>query len=1324
MRYKMIILLIFAFILLDNRMGAIAFPVSSGVFIDANGEETKILHQIKGARADINISDEVQEVTFFIAQFSQKGLLKKVVYRRYTDLSQKPLKAEVFLQNAIASDDIIKTYAWDGLGSVTPLSSSVTIGNKGPEIGKILPSFEKAKTDLAGKFSEDCLAMLLDYPIAKSGNDFIAMEEDNDIRPFNVDGTALVPASFIATHFGANVVWDKTASKLTITQDQKIIELVVGQKKIVIDGAPSDLELAITSYHDVVFAPVRPLCEAMGINLFVDDRGLIVLSYAPVFSKASGDDQVLIQYLIGAIKEETTAFAGGKYSTVYMSSRWYRTDGRDGQWGTLDAIKRFMATGDKWSYITNKSEIQSMTDLGISFQGAINANMGITGVTEAKYFDGAIAQAPWMSWVHIWSCANSPEYKQLLKNNIKTMIDSGVREIQYDDWSLNMSAINWGACYCDHCMSLFTQYLKNNYTAADYATFGITNINTFNLKTFLAGKGVVTNAQAMTKMASLAMNTPFNKFQAESVRAHHAELKAYMDGYAKRPILFTHNTRALSKTYPIPESQSLAYDIFDGAMGETHMDGMMADAIVEEGYISRAVGKQFIISPLPENEATMETLRSGIAMAYATGQFLLIPWDAWLEGSTRYFAKTEELEGLYWFVRQYPELFDHYEAIEKVGVTVNLNVEPAGSLKSNLFSLYQKGIPVKALVTMKNNPNFYIQQEQLEGLSDIIQLSDISQIAEPEKALIENCGAMVTDLTDAQGISDIANATFLAKVQGDLKDTFAVLRENTLYTDAPKMLHVVSYAGLKQSSVTVEVNNRYLYGDSADLVCTIYEPGKNPVVKNIKSGSGKTLITLDVLDRWAVVSIGTSTSQKNSGYQLSDGLSGIGLGTRQSNDTASGGNGRVEMVTYGAGTGVRTAADTTGSQEEGNFVYQNLHAGSLKEYSVCAKFSEIGGTGGLMVRENPTANARFLALIWDGAELKIASRNEINKSVTYTKVGNVKPTYAKLVKVGSTICAYTSNDGVGYALAGQVSISINSPLAGVFAASNTLFAAKSTFEDLQFDEGAYPNDPIKTFTIGIADNEIHMKEKQKLNLYIETTSGKQLTTNDVDLSYTSGNEQVLKVNVDGTLLPVAIGTASVKATFTMGSVKSEAAATITVVKADLLMYRPDFSGGFKKEMKSNNDANKIENNQLIVSSTESGMTSDVNFTFEQRREDTVYEFDFSAVFGTESQTTGTRVLYTDGMAVSVTADKNGFNYFFGDDQIKIAAIEEGRTYHVKVVIYYSTAACDVYIDGEQVVDKGIFRSSAAPSGTFQLGGWRVGTDTRYIWSNLTVSSVE
>ncbi len=1217
---------------------------------------------------------------------------------------------------------VIKKGAIVPVGAATTQPTTPIVGGAGTaEI--ILNSFDTAEAELKSKFGNS-VALLVDVPMARLGSKYAMIDSANaEVRPFVLNDRTLVPVRFIAEAFGAKVDFEESTGKITATVGATKVEMTLGSDIMKINGTEKKLDVAANTYNDRTFIPLRAMVEAVGKQVFWDDRGLIIISDGAAITAT---DETLIQYIIAKIKDETAVQVGGRYSDVYMTSRWYRVDGRDGQWGSLDAMKRFMATAEKWAYITEPAQIKSITDLGLTFQIGMNSNFGTPGVTEAKLFDGSIAQAPWMPWTHIWSCSNNPGYYDFLKNYATKAIDNGVTQFQFDDWANLVSASTWGGCFCDHCMAGFTTFLKENYTADDFVKWGITDINTFNYKAFLTEKhGVTTNAQYLGKRHYLPIDKVFAEFLLQSTRNLHIKLKTYMNDYAGRHLLYTHNTNYANSI--LNRNNTFVYDVLDGAMGETNAGAMALDNIVTTSALTKAINKPFVISPLPENDRAMEVIRNTIAATYATGQFMLVPWDAWLVGSTRYFAKTEELEGLYWFVRQYPELFDNYESPASVGVLFNMNKTTAAIVKNTSFDLFKRGIPFKDVVTQKGIPNFDITEKNMQNVEVLMEASALAEVAANEQEIVKNSGVKMVGM---DSIDAIEKDYWAVKLSTPIKNVNVTLRAKT-DANAPKVVHVLNSSGAAVENVNVLVSQKYLFGGEA-LTATLYAPGTDPIVLDTKLDGGNLSISIPTLGRWGVIKIAKNGASLNEKFAFIGGFSGMNIGSRPSEDMAVQSGNDFVFTARGKGLNVSTVADTTGNQDQASFAYKNIKAGALRSYSVSAKTADAEGMAGVMMREEPTSNAKYVALTYQADKgLRIAYRAEINKPVQYVVIGKDKPMYMKLVRNSDKTIAYTSADGQTYAPVGEAPITLGSALCGAVAASPTANLTQVAISDVQVQLGDYAaTEGIKSIEIKNA-KQLFLGKEYALDAAITVSSGKIVTAKDVDVSLVSSDANVLSVSSNGALKPLAEGKATITMKASIGSSTAESKVEFTISKPEPVVFRENFDsysvGEVPKEMTSNNTANKIapegSGKKLVITSAVDGQTSDIKLHLPEQSKKVALEFDFKANFGNKETDTGARVAYVGQMSLSLTASKAGFSYFYGTEQKQVAPIEQNKWYKIKIVMDYETYVADVYIDGQKVVDQGIFRT-AGLGDALQLGGWRVNPDVFYEWDNITLSNVE
>lgn len=98
-----------------------------------------------------------------------------------------------------------------------------------------------------------------------------------NVKPYIKDGRTLVPVRFISESIGAEVDWDQQNSKVTVRLNNKVVELVIGNKTMKVGDKNEALDVAPEISEGRTYLPLRSLVEALGKKVFYD-RGLIVIS--------------------------------------------------------------------------------------------------------------------------------------------------------------------------------------------------------------------------------------------------------------------------------------------------------------------------------------------------------------------------------------------------------------------------------------------------------------------------------------------------------------------------------------------------------------------------------------------------------------------------------------------------------------------------------------------------------------------------------------------------------------------------------------------------------------------------------------------------------------------------------------------------------------------------------------------------------------------------------------------------------------------------------------------------------------------------------------
>lgn len=300
-----------------------------------------------------------------------------------------------------------------------------------------------------------------------------------------------------------------------------------------------------------------------------------------------------------------------RLSAVCFSSRWRHPASAKDPHDTFQAAADFHATGFYWISGDSRAWFEEINRRGYPFQGWLSTILPdkLFGNTRQKgrILDakGNLVTGPWMlAFQGWWGCMNSPEYRAVYLDYVKMYIDAGADSLQMDDPGENYTAVQWGGCYCPHCKE---------------------------------------------KAARLGKSPP--EIQKESTEEFYRWICREIDVYAKRHVPFSCNSRPGDKYF---------FDFaFDFGLAE------LADGHARPEALYRAVrdaeqrGKAQMFTYVSRSLART---RAAIALAYACGAQIIVPWDVYIAtGAPRYFGKPEEYADLYGFPRAAARYLDGYE---------------------------------------------------------------------------------------------------------------------------------------------------------------------------------------------------------------------------------------------------------------------------------------------------------------------------------------------------------------------------------------------------------------------------------------------------------------------------------------------------------------------------------------------------------------------------------------------------------------------------------------------------------------------------------------
>ena len=128
---------------------------------------------------------------------------------------------------------------------------------------------------------------------------------DDNVVPIVIDDRTLVPVRFISENFGMTVGWDDATQTITVSGRGYNIIMTLGSTEYTVNGETKTLDVPAQDYNDRTLIPLRAMTEAIGKQVFWDDKGLIVISNTE-FTADTDEIDTIIESLTTGVKPEPT----------------------------------------------------------------------------------------------------------------------------------------------------------------------------------------------------------------------------------------------------------------------------------------------------------------------------------------------------------------------------------------------------------------------------------------------------------------------------------------------------------------------------------------------------------------------------------------------------------------------------------------------------------------------------------------------------------------------------------------------------------------------------------------------------------------------------------------------------------------------------------------------------------------------------------------------------------------------------------------------------------------------------------------------------------
>ncbi len=396
---------------------------------------------------------------------------------------------------------------------------------------------------------------------------------------------------------------------------------------------------------------------------WIDNRKLSVFSAALFLFTSFGIAETVLQ---NTYNRESKNRAGIKKSDLMIRI----LNNSSGKTAKEKAWKHWRASRLEWTYANDPAFLKLVHDSGGTYAGAM-----ASGTNNPNYalvaFDGQKVSAH----NRYRGCMNNPGFTFEQYSTAVNWANLGTDSIQHDEALTNFTSFHygWATCFCEFCMKDFAKYCQGREISCPP---GVKTWEGFDYGQFLReSQGIESNSEYERKRKSLPLSREFEWFQASVGREYkNGLLDLWKAKTGERLILSMNMVPEMAGTFGFSRCPILDY--IDYIIGEYYVDKKTAEQWVHCCRFADAMNLEFIASiKKVAKTPTVDETRQAIALSYALGHHVLLPWDIYIHDAPRWYGDIKDYEDIVSFIDDNPDLFDGYKSYFDIKILVPFEKE-------------------------------------------------------------------------------------------------------------------------------------------------------------------------------------------------------------------------------------------------------------------------------------------------------------------------------------------------------------------------------------------------------------------------------------------------------------------------------------------------------------------------------------------------------------------------------------------------------------------------------------------------------------------------